>query len=184
MPSSLTLFAEVGSRLVSIVSVPAYFCAAAGVKVTETTQLPAGAPLDFGPRSSSLHSLVKVNGLVTLVSISIKIGSGTLFPLSLPALVILIDLILFEPSWTSPKLSTVGEILSLPTTGVGVAVGVAERFTVAVAVGVPVPDGVADAVCVTVDVGVTVAVGVAVRVAVAVGVAVALAVRVAVGVAV
>jgi hypothetical protein len=180
MPSSLTLFAEVGSRLVSIVSVPAYFCAAVGVKVTETSQLPAGVPLDFGPRSSSLHSLVRVNGLVTPVSISIRIGRGTFFPLTLPPLAILIDLILFEPSWTSPNLSTVGEILSLPTTGVGVAVGVAEPFTVAVAVGVAVPDGVADAVCVTVDVMVTVADGVAVALGVRVAVEVAVRVIVAV----
>jgi hypothetical protein len=158
VPSSLTLLAEVGTRLVSIVSVPAYFCAAVGVKVTETSQLPGGTPLDFGYKLSSTHSLLRVNGLVTPVSISMRIGGGTFFPLTLPALAILIDLILFEPNWTSPKLSTFGEILSLPATGVGVAVGVTLPITVAVAVGVVVLDAVA--------------VGVTVREVVAVGVAV------------
>jgi hypothetical protein len=144
-----------------------YFCAAVGEKVTETSQLPGGTPLDFGNNSSSMHFLPWVNGLVTPVSISIRIGGGTFFPLTLPALMILIDLTWFEPTWTSPKLSTFGEILSLPTTGVGVAVGVA-----AVAVGVVVLDAVAVAVCFTVDVVVMVAVGVAALEFVAVGVVV------------
>src|SRR5271166_739720 len=52
-PRSLTVLSGPDSRLVSIVIVPLYFCAAVGVKVTETSQLPAGIPLPLGPRSSS-----------------------------------------------------------------------------------------------------------------------------------
>ena len=50
-PSSLTLLSGPDSRLVSIVNMPLYFCAAVGVKVTETSQLPAGMclPLGRGP---------------------------------------------------------------------------------------------------------------------------------------
>src|SRR5271169_2160904 len=72
-----------------------------------------------------------LNGLVTPFSISIRIGSGTFFFLTLPALMTFTSLVLFEPTSTSPKSSRLGETLSLPTTGVGVAVGVA----VAVGVG-------------------------------------------------
>src|ERR1700723_1772138 len=66
-----------------------------------------------------------LNGLVAPFSISMRIGSGTRFFLILPALVILTDLTLSEPTSTSPKLSLFGRILSLPATGVGVGVGVA-----------------------------------------------------------
>src|SRR5580693_4399086 len=84
-----------------------------------------------------------LNGLVAPFSISMRIGSGTLFFLILPALVILTDLTLSEPTSTSPKLSLFGRILSLPATGVGVAVGVAVRVGVGVAVAVGVAVGVA-----------------------------------------
>src|SRR5271170_3839365 len=84
-----------------------------------------------------------LNGLLAPISISMRIGSGTLFFLILPALVILTDLTLSEPTSTSPKLSRLGRILSLPGTGVGVAVGVAVRVGVGVAVGVAVRVGVA-----------------------------------------
>src|SRR5580692_2512103 len=84
-----------------------------------------------------------LNGLVAPFSISMRIGSGTRFFLILPALVILTDLTLSEPTSTSPKLSLFGRILSLPATGVGVAVGVAVRVGVGVAVGVAVVVGVA-----------------------------------------
>src|SRR5208282_4062744 len=76
-----------------------------------------------------------LNGLPAPVSISMRIGSGTLFFLILPALVILTDFTLSEPTSTSPKLSVLGRILSLPGTGVGVTVGVAVRVAVGVAVG-------------------------------------------------
>src|SRR5271156_4407867 len=66
-----------------------------------------------------------LKGLPAPISISMRIGSGTLFFLILPALVIFTDLTLSEPTSTSPKLSRLGRILSLPGTGVGVAVGVA-----------------------------------------------------------
>src|SRR5580658_10529250 len=84
-----------------------------------------------------------LNGLVTPDSISIRIGSGTCFFLTFPALVIFTSLVSLEPTSTSPKFSFLGEILSLPTTGVGVADGVAVVVAVAVAVGVAI--GVGDA---------------------------------------
>src|SRR5271154_6879222 len=90
-----------------------------------------------------------LNGLVAPISISMRIGSGTLFFLILPALVIFTDLTLSEPTSTSPKLRRLGRILSLPGTGVGVVVGVAVRVAVGVLVGV----GVAVAVAVGVAVG-------------------------------
>src|SRR5271156_4536437 len=117
-----------------------------------------------------------LNGFVTSDSISIRIGSGVFFFLTLPALVTLTDLTLSEPTSTSPKLSDLGEILSLPTTGVGVAVGVA--VAVAVGVGVagvattlkpsdpldatsePVPAKVADRVSIPVPLAVTAKVGI------------------------
>src|SRR5271155_6197042 len=135
------------SRLSMIISVPEYFIAAVGANVTPTSQLPALTPLDFGPRSSSSQACVMLNGLLTPFSISIRIGSGTFFFLTLPALMTFTSLVLFEPTSTSPKSSRLGETLSLPTTGVGVAVGVAVRVAVgvavAVAVGVAVVVGVA-----------------------------------------
>src|SRR5208282_6092729 len=87
-----------------------------------------------------------LNGLVAPISISMRIGSGTLFFLILPALVIFTDLTLSEPTSTSPKLSRLGRILSLPGTGVGVVVGVAVRVGVGVMVGVAVAVAVGDAV--------------------------------------
>src|SRR5271154_3428001 len=84
-----------------------------------------------------------LNGLVAPISISMRIGSGTLFFLILPASVIFTDLTLSEPTSTSPKLSRLGRILSLPGTGVGVTVGVALRVGVGVAVAVAVAVGVA-----------------------------------------
>src|SRR5580704_17255904 len=84
-----------------------------------------------------------LNGLVAPFSISMRIGSGTRFFLILPALVMLTDLTLSEPTSTSPQSSLFGRILSLPATGVGVAVGVAVRVGVGVAVGVAVGVGVA-----------------------------------------
>ncbi len=53
IPSSLTLLSAPDSRLVSIISLPLYFCAAVGVKVTEPSPLPAGLPLSLGMRASS-----------------------------------------------------------------------------------------------------------------------------------
>src|ERR1700689_203360 len=123
-PSNLTLLSAIDSRLVSIPSVPLYFIASVGVNFTETSQVPAATPLDFGPRSLSSQSCVTVNGLFTPDSISIRIGSGTFFFFTLPAFVIFTDLIGLSPISTLPKFSFLGEILSLPTTGVGVAVGV------------------------------------------------------------
>src|SRR5271156_1207982 len=84
-----------------------------------------------------------LNGLPAPVSISMRIGSGTRFFLILPALVILTDLTLSEPTSTSPKLSRLGRILSLPGTGVGAVVGVAVRDGVGVLVGVGVAVAVA-----------------------------------------
>src|SRR5208282_6832458 len=66
-----------------------------------------------------------LNGLVTPDSISMRIGSGCFFFETLPALVILTDLVLSAPTSTLPKLRDLGETLSLPATGVGVVVGVA-----------------------------------------------------------
>src|SRR5277367_3718370 len=108
-----------------------------------------------------------LNGLLAPVSISMRIGSGTLFFLILPALVTLTDLTLSEPTSTLPKLSGLGRILSLPGTAVGVAVGVALRVGVGVAVAV----GVAVTVGVSLPVGVAVGVAFTVGVAITVGVA-------------
>src|SRR5271156_5140991 len=72
-----------------------------------------------------------LNGLLAPISISMRIGSGTLFFLILPALVILTDLTLSEPTSTLPKLSRLGRVLSLPGTGVGVTAGVAAAVDVA-----------------------------------------------------
>src|ERR1700735_681522 len=78
-----------------------------------------------------------LNGLVAPVSISMRIGSGTRFFLILPALVILTDLTLSEPTSTLPKLRFLGRTFSLPGTGVGVAGRVGVAVGVAgVAVGV------------------------------------------------
>src|SRR5271166_1169126 len=82
-----------------------------------------------------------LNGLLAPISISMRIGSGTLFFLILPALVILTALTLLEQTSTLPKLSRLGRILRLPGTGVGVTVGVA--VGVAVMVGVALTVGVA-----------------------------------------
>src|SRR5271166_7168079 len=90
-----------------------------------------------------------LNGLLAPISISMRIGSGTLFFLILPALVIFTDLTLSEPTSTSPKLSRLGRILSLPGTGVGVTVGVAVRVGVGVAVAVGVALTVGVAACTT-----------------------------------
>src|SRR5208282_2972023 len=99
-----------------------------------------------------------------------SIDGGVLVLLILPALVIFIILTFGEFTVTVPKLSVVGEIVSLPATGVGDAVGVGDVVAVGVAL--------------LVAVAVAVAVGVALFVAVAVAVAVALPVAVAVAVAV
>src|SRR5271156_870104 len=112
--------------------------AAVGANFTDTSQLPGGIFLALGPRSSSSQTWVKLKGLVKGDSISIRIGSGTLFFFTLPALVILTVLVSLEPTSTSPKFRTFGLTLSLPTTGVGVAVGVAVAVAVAVGVGVGV----------------------------------------------
>jgi hypothetical protein len=66
-----------------------------------------------------------LNGLATPDSITMRIGSGVFFFVTFPALVIVTVLVLVASVSTVPKLSDLGEILSLPTTGVGVAVGVA-----------------------------------------------------------
>src|ERR1700678_416647 len=100
VPSSLTLLSKVGSRLSIIISVPEYFIAAVGANVTPTSQLPALTPLDLGPRSSSSQVCVMLNGLVTPFSISIRIGSGTFFFLTLPALMTFTSLVLFDPTST------------------------------------------------------------------------------------
>src|SRR5208282_1532546 len=113
-----------------------------------------------------------------------SIDGGVLVLLILPALVIFIILTFGEFTVTVPKLSVVGEIVSLPATGVGDAVGVGDVVAVGVALLVAVAVAVAVGVALFVAVAVAVAVALPVAVAVAVAVGVALPVAVAVAVAV
>ena len=112
-----------------MVNCPLCGVVSAGLKITQTLQLLPGA-------NDSMHSVVTEKGAAADSPVIDTLSADFL---ELPFLIVTTLALLTEPTTVdSPKLTELGEISNLASTGVGVAVGVAVLVAVAVAVAVGV----------------------------------------------